>query len=253
MPAMAESNRKTSAVAMAGLVLAVIGAIVLALAGPGYRLGWWPLGTGFRILTWSAYLGIAAIVVSIAGLIVARPGGARRGFGLAVLGLILGGLIFWMPYSEERTASRVPRIHDITTDTRNPPQFVAVLALRTHAPNTTVYGGSALASQQEKAYPDIQPLIVAAPPDQAFDRALAAAKSMGWAIDAADKSAGRIEATDSTFWFGFKDDIVVRVEPNPAGSGSRIDVRSESRIGRSDVGTNARRIRRYLAALRAEG
>ena len=64
---------------------------------------------------------------------------------------------------------------------------------------------------------------------------------------AAEAADGRIEATDTTFWFGFKDDVVVRVQP--ADNGSRIDVRSESRVGKSDVGTNARRIRAYLAKL----
>jgi uncharacterized protein (DUF1499 family) len=68
---------------------------------------------------------------------------------------------------------------------------------------------------------------------------------------AADSSAGRIEATATTPWFGFKDDVVIRVAPDPAGS--RVDVRSVSRVGQSDVGTNARRIRAYLARLAAGG
>ncbi|HVB39072.1 MAG TPA: DUF1499 domain-containing protein [Vicinamibacterales bacterium] len=244
----AKQSTKTSPVVLAGAALSVLGAIVLAVSGPGYRMGWWPLGTGFNLLRWAAYAGAAGVVVSILGAIVARPGAGRRGFGLAVLGILIGGVVFWMPYAQMRKAGEVPRIHDITTDTTNPPQFVAVLPLRAGSPNSTVYGGAALAAQQEKAYPDIKPLEVKLPPDQAFDKALAVAQSMGWHIDATDKAAGRIEATDTTFWFGFKDDIVVRVQADPGG-GSRIDVRSESRIGRSDIGTNARRIRKYLAAL----
>jgi uncharacterized protein (DUF1499 family) len=85
------------------------------------------------------------------------------------------------------------------------------------------------------------------PPDAVFDRALAEAQEAGWEIVTADKSSGRIEATDTTQWFGFKDDVVVRI--TPWGSGSRVDVRSVSRVGRSDVGTNAARIRDYLADL----
>jgi uncharacterized protein (DUF1499 family) len=86
-----------------------------------------------------------------------------------------------------------------------------------------------------------------AAPNQAFDRALATARAMGWEIIASDPTAGRIEATDTTLWFGFKDDVVVRVEAAPGGS--RVDVRSLSRVGLSDVGTNAARIEKYLTAL----
>jgi uncharacterized protein (DUF1499 family) len=95
----------------------------------------------------------------------------------------------------------------------------------------------------------VQPLTLPVPPAQAFDRALAAARAMGWEIVDAAADQGRVEATATTFWFGFKDDVVVRVRPD--ASGSRIDVRSLSRVGRSDLGANAQRIRTYLDRLRA--
>ncbi|MGH8720432.1 MAG: DUF1499 domain-containing protein, partial [Burkholderiales bacterium] len=88
-------------------------------------------------------------------------------------------------------------------------------------------------------------------PAEAFKRALQAARDLGWEIVAAEGVAGRIEATDSTFWFGFKDDVVIRVEAD--GAGSRIDVRSVSRVGVGDVGANAKRIRAYLRALGSKG
>ena len=87
-------------------------------------------------------------------------------------------------------------------------------------------------------------------PDQAFDRALAVAQDLEWRIVTADKAAGRIEATDTTRWFGFEDDVVVRL--TPWGSGTRVDVRSVSRVGGGDAGTNARRIRDYLGRMTAE-
>jgi uncharacterized protein (DUF1499 family) len=87
------------------------------------------------------------------------------------------------------------------------------------------------------------------PPGAAFHVALATARDMGWAIVAADSSAGRIEATATTTWFGFKDDVVIRIEPDPKGS--RVDIRSESRVGGSDVGTNAARIQAYEKRLTA--
>src|SRR5439155_509507 len=89
--------------------------------------------------------------------------------------------------------------------------------------------------------------VIVAGPEAAFARALAAAQAMGWDIVDAQPKEGRIEATASTFWFGFKDDVVVRITPLPAGS--RIDVRSKSRVGRGDTGTNAQRIRAYLKRL----
>jgi uncharacterized protein (DUF1499 family) len=92
------------------------------------------------------------------------------------------------------------------------------------------------------------PVSLALSPAAAFNRALDAAQRMGWTIVAADDTAGRIEASDRSRWFGFTDDIVVRI--TPSGSGSRVDVRSSSRLGRSDFGVNAARIRAYLAALR---
>jgi len=93
-------------------------------------------------------------------------------------------------------------------------------------------------------------LILPIRPAQGFKRALAVARDMGWQIIDSNPSEGRIEATDTTFWFGFKDDIVVRVRPTQ--NGSRIDVRSVSRVGRSDVGTNARRIQKFLKEMTSQ-
>ena len=138
-------------------------------------------------------------------------------------------------------------IHDITTDTDHPPQFVALLPVRQKSPNGPEYGGEKIAREQRAAYPDIQPVLLPEPPARAFERVLAAARSRGWEIVAAVPAEGRIEATDTTRWFRFKDDIVIRVTPDV--SGSRIDVRSKSRLGRSDLGTNARRIRNFFTAL----
>lgn len=149
----------------------------------------------------------------------------------------------------QRTAHQVPRIHDITTDTENPPQFVALLAVRQKAPNGAAYGGAKIAQAQKAAYPDITPAQLDTPPAQAFERALDVARNMGWEIIAADKVQGRIEATATTFWFRFKDDVVIRIVA--AGNGSRLDVRSMSRVGRSDLGTNARRIRAFLKQLQS--
>jgi uncharacterized protein (DUF1499 family) len=140
--------------------------------------------------------------------------------------------------------------NDITTDLQNPPPYVALLALRraANASNTGEYKGAKTAEQQQRSYPDIAPVTLALPPAEAFARALATTRQLNWTIVETDAGAGRIEASDRTRWFGFTDDIVVRVAA--ADAGSRIDVRSSSRIGTGDFGTNAARVRAYIAALR---
>jgi uncharacterized protein (DUF1499 family) len=131
----------------------------------------------------------------------------------------------------------------------DPPVFVALLAVRNAAPNGADHGGAEVAAAQARGYPDIKPHLLALAREQAFDRALAAGRAMGWEIVEANVAAGRIEATATTAWFGFKDDVVVRVTPQP--NGSRVDVRSLSRVGIGDIGANAARIRAYLAAVKA--
>ena len=233
--------------AAAGLVVAGVAAAAEILAGPGTRIGWWPFPTGFAILRWAAYGGIAGAAVSFAAGVAARPGSGRAGARIAVAGLLLGLAAAAVPWSYLRIAKSVPAIHDITTDTENPPGFSVLLPVRRDAPNGADYGGPEVAAKQRAAYPDVKPAHLPVSPREAFDRALAAAQKMGWTIAAADPASGSIEATATTFWFGFKDDVVVRIRPD--GAGSRVDVRSASRVGRSDIGANAARVREYLGRL----
>lgn len=237
-------SSSVSGFALFGFCLAVLASLAIMLAGLGSRWGWWNFSTGFSILQWGAYGGVTASTVSLVGGIMARPGGSRRGLVLAIAGLLIGLIMVWVPWQWKQTAQRVPLIHDITTDTENPPSFVAILPLRKNAANPADYGGPKIAALQRAGYPNLGPVTLNAPPHKAFQQALAAARAMGWEIVEASPAEGRIEATDTTFWFGFKDDIVIRVAPQDGGS--RIDVRSVSRVGRSDVGSNASRIRHYL-------
>jgi uncharacterized protein (DUF1499 family) len=237
----------TVAIATAGLVLAVVAALALLLAGPGYRFGLWSLGSAFGLIRYAAYGGIAAAVVSAAALILAPLRGQRRGMFRALAGLIIGLLAVGVPAYYLHTARSVPPIHDVTTDPDDPPAFEAMLALRADAPNPASYGGPDVAAQQREAYPDLAAVDYPIAPEAAFEAALAVAQDMGWDVVAADQAAGRIEASDRTFWFGFVDDVVIRVRPTDAGS--RVDVRSVSRVGVSDVGKNAARIRAYRAEL----
>jgi len=230
---------------MLGFVLSSIAITAAMGAGAGARLALWDFRQGFRILNWSAYFGIAGSALSLVGAILGRPGKGRGGFLLGGAWLVLGPIAFGVPGNWYRIAKRVPMIHDITTDTENPPTFVAILALRNDAPNTAIYGGPEIAAKQHAAYPDILPLVSDIPPTQAYERARFVARQMCWKIVDENQVEGRIEATTTTRWFGFTDDVVIRIAPS-AAIGSRVDIRSVSRVGLSDVGTNARRIRTFL-------
>lgn len=239
-----ESAGTVSSLAVIGFWSGLLGCVLLLVDGPLYRAHVLGLSTALRIVIPAAlFLGLIAVLLSVIGLV--RSGSK----GMAVVGLVLGMVAAGMPLKSINTARHSP-IHDVSTDRENPPQFVAVLPLRAaaKAANSTDYDAKT-AELQKETYPDIGPLHLDVPPAQAFDRAAAAAKEMKWDVIITDPSQGRIEATATTFWFGFKDDIVVRIAAD--GTGSRVDVRSLSRIGNSDVGANARRIRDYLAKVKA--
>jgi uncharacterized protein (DUF1499 family) len=231
--------------ALSALISAALAVLVLLGSGLGARAGLWSSRSGFGALRWAAFAAILGAVLSIVTLALVRPGGA--GAALLAGALLVSAAVLFVPLRTMRLARGLPWIHDITTDTADPPAFVAILPLRAGAPNSAAYGGAEVAAAQAAAYPEVKPLHLDAAPAAAFERALAAARDMGWTIVAADAAAGRIEATATTSWWGFKDDVVVRVRPE--GGGSRVDVRSVSRVGKSDLGVNARRIREYLARL----
>lgn len=234
-----------------GLALAAAAVLLLALGPVGWRAGWWSLRVSLvDMLTYAGYLGLAALVVSVVAVVLGRSGLGWSGTAMAVIGLVLGGIVAYVPWHYRAIARTLPRLNDITTDTTDPPAFVAVVPLRLaeHA-NPATYPGLKAAALQKRIYPDIVPLVVAMPPTEAFRLALATARKMGWTIDASDPPAGHIEATQRSFWYGFADDIAIRVAAS--GQGSRIDVRSSARLGRGDFGVNAARVRAYLAALRS--
>jgi uncharacterized protein (DUF1499 family) len=239
---------KLSRMALLGFAAALLAASMVGAAGPAYRLRLADLDVAFSLLRWGAWLGLVAVLVALAAAWVTRPGTRNRGFMLALAGVVCGGIAFGAPFAMLQNAKKAPPIHDITTDTENPPRFVAIGPLRSSAPNPVEYEGEAIAKQQHAAYPDVQPALLAIPRDAAFEQALNGARDLGWEIVAAVPNEGRIEATDTTSWFGFKDDIVVRV--TPTASGSRIDVRSLSRLGKGDLGKNAARVRAYLQRMR---
>jgi uncharacterized protein (DUF1499 family) len=228
----------------------VVGSLVLlAVSGPGYTAGYWSLPGGFRLLRTAAAGGLAGGLLGLTALRWRRM--LSRGGWLALTAILAGAMVAAaVPAGWARTGQTVPPIHDITTDTHDPPQFVDVLPLRAGAMNPPDYAGEPVAAQQRAAWPDLGPLDTEIPRSRVHAVAREAMRRAGWRIVGDDATAGRLEAVATTRWFRFKDDIVVRLRDRAEG-GTRLDVRSKSRIGRSDLGTNARRIRAYLADVRA--
>ena len=231
------------------LLLSLGGGALLALSGPGYRFGLWSLAVGLQQLpAWAAYVGGAGAVIGLLALWLNPPRANGRAFMRAGAAVLIGLLAAAIPYMWLRTAGEAPPIHDVTTDTEDVPQFDKVAAARVAAgaANGLDYTPE-VAAHQKQGYPDVAPLRLAVSPAQAFDRARALVTARRWEVVSIDSAAGRIEATDEMWWFGLKDDVVIRIRPD--GDGSRVDVRSVSRVGQGDVGTNARRIRAFLADL----
>jgi hypothetical protein len=189
-------------------------------------------------------LAVAAIVLALAAFVVIwKDGIAGAGAAFAALGI--GIVLLAYPAYFAYKAYKLPEISDITTDPIDPPRFEAIARLRTRETNPANYAGLYAAEQQRIAYPDVEALEVSSNAQQTYDAALAVITKRKWLIvDArppqANRRDGRIEAVAYTPVMGFRDDIVVRVRTTR--DGARLDVRSASRYGRHDFGTNASRV-----------
>lgn len=244
-------------------LLAGIAVGLLALAGPvGVWLGMSDFRAGFGFLrsanNWSGWVALVAALVAVLTLAVGKQRGAASAGRLSTLAAVgaLAALLVWYVPQTFRPPEGTPAIHDIATDPHDPLAFIAIAPLRADAPNNMDYGvmpGVDTVQQhidmQLEAYPDIVPQRFERPAEAVFESALNAAKAMGWEIVAADAATGRIEATDTTFWFHFKDDVVVEVTESADGA-AVLQARSLSRVGRSDVGKNAARLREFFDRVR---
>ena len=199
------------------LGLALLALAVLAASGPAVRSGLVTYTVGILMLPAAGALGLAGAIFGVIALF------RRAGVARSLFAVVLGASVAAIPAAAYLRARSVPPINDISTD-----------------PNEA-------SDAQRRAYPDIRPAHLAVAPNIAFERAKGAMEESGWQIVREDPSAGRIEAVATSFWFGFKDDVVVRIAAE--GAGSRVDVRSKSRVGRGDLGTNAQRIRAYQRRL----
>jgi len=201
-----------------------------------------------QAIRWAATFALGAAVLGLIAAAIALSARARRPLLVAVAGLLVGLVVAIPPVNLWRRGAQLPYIRDISTDVQNPPLYVAVVPLRKGARNPIDYKPET-ADEQKRGYPGLVPLILRLPPQQAFLRADSAARAMGWEVVAASPRDLRIEATDTTLLFGFKDDVVIRILPHP--DGSPVEVRSLSRVGGSDFGVNAQRIRDFMKRLAA--
>ncbi len=234
--------------ALLAILLAIGNGIAGLLAGIGYRIDLWDYRDGIGALQYVFWLAVAtcagSIVAFVLGLIYRRPGAIACGF----LAILIAGATAYVPWSLRQAAQRVPPIHDITTDTDNPPLFVRLAHARKKTDHPTAYDGPEVAAMQKKGYPDLGPILVKAPMAKVFDESKVILVSMGMNVVDAEPIQGRIEATDTSLLFGFEDDLVVRLVQQADGT-VRVDVRSKSRVGRSDFGINAHRIRAFTKVL----
>ncbi len=237
-----------------------------ALASFGVKFDFinWELGLGVMI----NQLGLSVLLTSIVsgvlalGVIIAHRILTKRAFGVIatpVWAVVMGVVgIGWMTLTLDQRGE-TPYLVDISTDTQDPPGFTQSNVRRRLASDQgldyatkTDAEGRAYADAQAEYYPELASLYLDMDPEAAFRRALLTARDMGWHVGAASHSAGMFEATAESFWFGFTDDIVVRVRETEEGEGSIIDVRSLSRREMHDLGRNAHRVAAFLEAVQVE-
>jgi uncharacterized protein (DUF1499 family) len=228
---------------------ALFAGALLALAPLAYRLGLAGVqGAVLMLPAMASVLAFLAFLFGLFGLVLWLRGGRPADRVHVLVGSALSLAVLLQMGGQFALAQSVPAIHDISTDVANPPEFEAIAPLRADAPNSMAYDAETLAPLMAQHYPDVTPLILQADPAAVFARAEALVAELGWTLVASDPATGRIEAYDTTALYGFIDDVVIRIGPE-GPRGARVDVRSLSRVGQSDLGANAARIRAFLSAL----
>lgn len=231
-----------------GILASAIAVVFILVSGPGYRFGALPLKAAFLVGMAAALIAMFAVLMLLIGLI-ARGAAGRT--GKALVALVAAAGISAMLLNVYATSKRVPPIHDITTDTADPPQFDALLGARANAMNPPEYAGPETAAQQAEFYPDIETLrFDGVEVARALEAAEAAMRALGLEAVVAQPGKNLVEGTDVTFWYGYRDDVVIRARASD--DGSVVDIRSKSRVGVSDLGTNAKRVRALAAEIRRQ-
>ena len=257
---MVEALRKRRWAGRLTAVAAILcfGSVAVALiAAIGTGRGAWDYRSGLSLLRYAFFAGIFGVVIAIVAAFVARRAKPKLAL-VNVLAIIVAGAFVAFVANQVRIARSVPAIHDISTNLDDWPRFYRLTVRADNLEHIPDLGRPELAAlpprERWKAihreyYGDIATIRVPWTPAETVARARALAEGRGWEIVTADPEQGIMEAVDTSFFFRFKDNVVVRVRPESDGSGSIVDMRSISRVGVSDVGVNARRVRRFLADL----
>lgn len=224
--------------------------LAAVIATLGYRFGF--LHFRLSLLVFLIAMVVCAVVFLIGVFKLAVCVYKKQRFPIEILPLLLAcALIPGLTFNNVGAgALNAVMIHDITTDMDNPPVFVFIQPDDGYRINSLVYPGGEVSATQRRAYPDIETFVSPLPSRRVYQKAVFVASLLGWEIIAKDLAGLRFEAVTKTPLFGFVDDIAVRITPLADG-GSAVDVRSMSRVGVSDLGTNAKRIRRFLGELEA--
>jgi len=236
------------------MVMMSILSVVILFAGPlGYKSGVLPLQPALLSLIVSMGIAVVAFISSFVLFVLVKNKSFNQNRKLLFIALLISLIPSLLVGTQLKKAASVPEIHDITTDTLNPPVFNDIAELRKDAPNGLVYEyqGSAdkLGELQRAAYPDLKPLDSPLSAKKAIKRVVDILEGQGLDIVNVDHAEGVVEATATSFWYGFKDDVVVRIRGTDQGS--TIDLRSVSRVGRSDIGANAARIKAFIKKFHA--
>ena len=228
--------------------LALLAALFYVGLTGAFRMGAMDFGAVFGILGILTPVLLGAGLIALIGGLVVMPGGKMKTGLFSMIGGIAALAAGAGPMMMKMQGDKVPAIHDITTDTKYPPEFYAVREIRIaeESPNSTDYD-AAVAEKQIEAYPDLTTRTFEKSYEAVFMAAELTLKDMGLEIVGKEENAGRIEATATTAWWGFKDDVVVRV--NRFSTPVEVDVRSKSRVGISDLGANAKRIETFFEVL----
>lgn len=248
-------DEPTTRVAIWGRRAALFALMLAIIAVATVRLRTVEPEAGLAVLTAALVFAVAAIPLAFAALVVIWRTG-MRGARIALSGFFLAIVILAYPGFLTLRARQLPDIHDVSTDSTDPPAFSrSATALAARADTLPADPTKSTREAQARAYPDIQPIFLGLDPEDAYDLVVKTAGGMGWKVVADTPPGGRtglghVDAVARTFVMGFPEDVTVRI--TPMTNQTRIDVRSVSRRGTHDQGSNASRIRNFAAALAAD-
>jgi hypothetical protein len=236
------------------------GSVAAGLIGAvGSGQGAWHFRTGFKFLEYGLYAGVAGILVALVAAFLCWRAGKPSRLVLNLVAILAAGAFVGFLGNQIRIARSVPALHDISTDLDEPPAFERLRLREDNLETIPDLDRPELAALpplerwkavHREAYGDVATIRVPWTVAETIERARTLAENRDWDIAVADPRSGRLEATETSLFFRFRDDVVLRVRPAGQGGGSIVDMRSVSRVGVSDVGVNARRVREFLADLR---